>query len=161
SPGNNVESELTTLVAFQVPVISESADVTVVVSLLPTVFEFLAFKNDTRLSVCSVLFNIFLVIYSNRYIPFLPSLKFSDKGFYVESATKDYFQMFTNYKLKFACLPWGMLTYKFISTFIDDMFVFVIRMPMLYRIGRFRDDIMFLVSYIFLTCISPIVNAVN
>jgi len=39
-----------------------------------------------------------------------------------------------------------MLTYKFINTFIDDLFAFVIRMPTMYRIGCFRDDIIFLVS---------------
>uniref|UniRef100_A0A915DBB6 Uncharacterized protein n=1 Tax=Ditylenchus dipsaci TaxID=166011 RepID=A0A915DBB6_9BILA len=38
-----------------------------------------------------------------------------------------------------------MLTYKFINTFIDDLFAFVIRMPTMYRIGCFRDDIIFLV----------------
>ncbi|PIO71582.1 cleft lip and palate transmembrane protein 1, partial [Teladorsagia circumcincta] len=55
-------------------------------------------------------------------------------------------QLFINYKLKsVAHLPWRMLTYKFINTFIDDLFAFVIRMPMMYRIGCFRDDIVFIV----------------
>ncbi|CAI5455382.1 unnamed protein product [Caenorhabditis angaria] len=55
-------------------------------------------------------------------------------------------QLFINYKLKsVAHLPWRMLTYKFINTFIDDLFAFVIKMPMLYRIGCFRDDIIFLI----------------
>ncbi|EYC32468.1 hypothetical protein Y032_0003g1595 [Ancylostoma ceylanicum] len=55
-------------------------------------------------------------------------------------------QLFINYKLKsVAHLPWRMLTYKFINTFIDDLFAFVIRMPMMYRIGCFRDDIIFLI----------------
>ncbi|CAP30226.2 Protein CBG10971 [Caenorhabditis briggsae] len=56
--------------------------------------------------------------------------------------------LFINYKLKsVAHLPWRMLTYKFINTFIDDLFAFVIKMPTLYRIGCFRDDIIFLVSF--------------
>ncbi|VDK59846.1 unnamed protein product [Cylicostephanus goldi] len=56
------------------------------------------------------------------------------------------FQLFINYKLKsVAHLPWRMLTYKFINTFIDDLFAFVIRMPLMYRIGCFRDDIIFLI----------------
>lgn len=38
-----------------------------------------------------------------------------------------------------------MLTYKFLNTFIDDIFAFVIKMPLLYRLGCFRDDIVFLV----------------
>lgn len=55
-------------------------------------------------------------------------------------------QLFINYKLKsVAHLPWRMLTYKFLNTFIDDMFAFVIKMPTLYRLGCFRDDIVFLI----------------
>ncbi|CAG9766664.1 unnamed protein product [Ceutorhynchus assimilis] len=55
-------------------------------------------------------------------------------------------QLFINYKMKsVAHLPWRMLTYKFLNTFIDDMFAFVIKMPTMYRIGCFRDDIVFLI----------------
>lgn len=49
-------------------------------------------------------------------------------------------QLFINYKLKsVAHLPWRMMTYKFLNTFIDDIFAFVIKMPTMYRIGCFRD----------------------
>ncbi len=49
-------------------------------------------------------------------------------------------QLFINYKLKsVAHLPWRMMTYKALNTFIDDLFAFVIKMPTLYRIGCFRD----------------------
>ena len=49
-------------------------------------------------------------------------------------------QLFINYKLKsVAHLPWRMMTYKALNTFIDDIFAFVIKMPWLYRIGCFRD----------------------
>ena len=42
-------------------------------------------------------------------------------------------QLFINYKLKsVAHLPWRMLTYKALNTFIDDMFAFVIKMPTMY-----------------------------
>lgn len=55
-------------------------------------------------------------------------------------------QLFINYKLKsVAHLPWRMLTYKFLNTFIDDIFAFIIKMPTLYRLGCFRDDLIFLV----------------
>ncbi|NXE85769.1 CLPT1 protein, partial [Cochlearius cochlearius] len=41
-------------------------------------------------------------------------------------------QLFINYKLKsVAHLPWRMLTYKALNTFIDDLFAFVIKMPMM------------------------------
>uniref|UniRef100_A0A8C3XAK2 CLPTM1 regulator of GABA type A receptor forward trafficking n=2 Tax=Passeriformes TaxID=9126 RepID=A0A8C3XAK2_9PASS len=49
-------------------------------------------------------------------------------------------QLFINYKLQsVAHLPWRMLTYKALNTFIDDLFAFVIKMPMMYRIGCLRD----------------------
>ncbi|XP_006817546.2 putative lipid scramblase CLPTM1, partial [Saccoglossus kowalevskii] len=49
-------------------------------------------------------------------------------------------QLFINYKMKsVAHLPWRMMTYKALNTFIDDIFAFVIQMPTLYRIGCFRD----------------------
>ncbi|VDN14279.1 unnamed protein product, partial [Dibothriocephalus latus] len=49
-------------------------------------------------------------------------------------------QLFINYKMKsVAHLPWRMLTYKALNTFIDDLFAFVIRTPTLYRIGCLRD----------------------
>lgn len=224
--------------------------ITVVVSILHTVLEFLAFKNDIQfwrtrkslegLSVRSVLFNVFQsvivflyicdndssfvvkmsigvglliemwkipkclnveILHDQKLFGIIPKVKFSDKGSYVESATKEYDQMafkylswalfpllgaysvysliyeeqrgwyswvlgmlygflltfgfimmtpqlFINYKLKsVAHLPWRMLTYKFINTFIDDLFAFVIKMPTMYRLGCFRDDIIFLVSW--------------
>lgn len=55
-------------------------------------------------------------------------------------------QLFINYKLKsVAHLPWRMMSYKFLNTFIDDIFAFVIKMPTMYRLGCFRDDIVFFV----------------
>jgi hypothetical protein len=49
-------------------------------------------------------------------------------------------QLFINYKLKsVAHLPWRMMTYKALNTFIDDIFAFVVQMPTMYRIGCFRD----------------------
>ncbi|EDV29106.1 uncharacterized protein TRIADDRAFT_49806 [Trichoplax adhaerens] len=51
-------------------------------------------------------------------------------------------QLFINYKMKsIAHLPWRMLTYKALNTFIDDIFAFIIKMPTLYRIGCLRDDL--------------------
>jgi hypothetical protein len=56
-------------------------------------------------------------------------------------------QLFINYKLKsvVAHLPWRMMTYKALNTFVGDIFAFVIKMPTMYRIGCFRDDIVFFV----------------
>merc|ERR1712002_638946 len=55
-------------------------------------------------------------------------------------------QLFINYKMKsVAHLPWRMMTYKALNTFIDDIFAFVIKMPMMYRIGCLRDDVIFFI----------------
>ena len=59
-------------------------------------------------------------------------------------------QLFINYKMKsVAHLPWRMLTYKALNTFIDDLFAFVIKMPMMYRIGCLRDGLYSLIYMYF------------
>ncbi|XP_045624717.1 putative lipid scramblase CLPTM1 [Procambarus clarkii] len=220
---------------------------TIVISLLHSVFEFLAFKNDIQfwnnreslegLSVRSVFFNVFqsviVLLYvldnetnfvikvscfiglgielwkitkvtdvslnrDNRIMG-IPTIKFTDKGTYIKSMTRQYDelafrylsmalfpllggycvysliyhehkgwysfvlsmlygflltfgfimmtpQLFINYKLKsVAHLPWRMLTYKALNTFIDDIFAFVIKMPTMYRLGCLRDDVIFFI----------------
>merc|ERR1712039_330723 len=55
-------------------------------------------------------------------------------------------QVFINYKHKtVAYLPWRKFIYRAISTFIDDLFAFIIRMPTLHRLACFRDDIVFFI----------------
>lgn len=55
-------------------------------------------------------------------------------------------QLFINYKLKsVAHLPWRTFTYKALNTFIDDLFAFIIKMPLMHRLSCFRDDIIFLI----------------
>ena len=55
-------------------------------------------------------------------------------------------QLFINYKLQsVAHLNWRTLTYKSINTFIDDLFAFVIKMPIMHRLACLRDDIIFFV----------------
>lgn len=49
-------------------------------------------------------------------------------------------QLYINYKLKSVDhLPWKTLIYRFISTIIDDIFVFMIELPWLQRMFSFRD----------------------
>lgn len=44
-------------------------------------------------------------------------------------------QLFINYKLKsVAHMPWKAMVYKSLNTFIDDLFAFVIKMPILHRL---------------------------
>lgn len=65
-------------------------------------------------------------------------------------------QLFMNYKLKsVAHLPWKVLCYKFLNTFIDDLFAFIIRMPTMARISCFRDDVVFFV-YLFQRWMYPV-----
>jgi hypothetical protein len=55
-------------------------------------------------------------------------------------------QLYLNYKLKsVAHLPWKQMSFKFLSTIIDDLFAFVIKMPLLHRLAVFRDDVVFVV----------------
>ncbi|CAB4309012.1 unnamed protein product [Prunus armeniaca] len=65
-------------------------------------------------------------------------------------------QLFINYKLKsVAHLPWRQMTYKFLNTIIDDLFAFVIKMPILHRLSVFRDDVIFLI-YVYQKWIYPV-----
>lgn len=55
-------------------------------------------------------------------------------------------QLFINYKLKsVAHMPWKTFMYKSLNTFIDDLFAFVIKMPLMHRIACLRDDVVFFV----------------
>lgn len=55
-------------------------------------------------------------------------------------------QVFINYKHKtVAYLPWRKFVYRAITTFIDDLFAFIIRMPTMHRLSCFRDDIVFFI----------------
>lgn len=55
-------------------------------------------------------------------------------------------QLFVNYKLKsVAHLPWRSFMYKAFNTFIDDVFAFIITMPVAHRVACFRDDAVFLI----------------
>lgn len=37
------------------------------------------------------------------------------------------------------------MAYKFLNTFIDDLFAFTIKMPLLHRLATLRDDVIFFV----------------
>ena len=55
-------------------------------------------------------------------------------------------QLFVNYKLKsVAHLPWRSFMYKAFNTFIDDVFAFIITMPVAHRVACFRDDVVFFI----------------
>ncbi|KAI4860087.1 cleft lip and palate transmembrane 1 [Hypoxylon rubiginosum] len=54
--------------------------------------------------------------------------------------------LYINYRLKsVAHMPGKAMMYKFLNTFIDDLFAFAIKMPLLYRLATFRDDIIFFI----------------
>merc|ERR1712139_465896 len=55
-------------------------------------------------------------------------------------------QLYINYKLKsVAHLPWRAMTYKTFTTFVDDIFAFLIEAPWSYRIATMRDDVVFFI----------------
>ncbi|KAK0163679.1 hypothetical protein PV327_007333 [Microctonus hyperodae] len=65
-------------------------------------------------------------------------------------------QLFVNYKLKsVAHLPWRAFMYKAFNTFIDDVFAFIITMPVAHRVACFRDDAIFLV-YLYQRWLYPV-----
>ncbi|KAI1104307.1 cleft lip and palate transmembrane 1 [Jackrogersella minutella] len=54
--------------------------------------------------------------------------------------------LYINYRLKsVAHMPGKAMMYKFLNTFIDDLFAFTIKMPFMYRLATFRDDIIFFI----------------
>lgn len=54
--------------------------------------------------------------------------------------------LYINYRLKsVAHMPGRAMTYKFLNTFIDDLFAFTIKMPTLHRLATLRDDVIFFV----------------
>lgn len=61
--------------------------------------------------------------------------------------------VYINYRLKsVAHIPKKAMAYKFVNTFIDDLFAFVIKMPWLHRLATLRDDVIFLI-YLYQTWI--------
>ena len=55
-------------------------------------------------------------------------------------------QLFINHKLKsVSFMPWKFMIYRFLNTFIDDLFAFIIKMPTMHRLSVFRDDIVFFI----------------
>ncbi|KAK0499647.1 cleft lip and palate associated transmembrane protein [Armillaria luteobubalina] len=55
-------------------------------------------------------------------------------------------QLIINYKLKsVAHMPMKAMIYKTLSTVVDDLFAFCIKMPFLHRLACFRDDVVFLI----------------
>jgi hypothetical protein len=55
-------------------------------------------------------------------------------------------QLFINHKLESVShLPWKFLCFRFVNTFIDDLFAFIIKMPTMHRLSVFRDDIVFFI----------------
>ncbi|TEA22786.1 Cleft lip and palate transmembrane protein 1-like protein [Colletotrichum sidae] len=54
--------------------------------------------------------------------------------------------LYINYRLKsVAHMPGKAMMYKFLNTFIDDLFAFTIKMPFLHRLSTFRDDVIFFI----------------
>lgn len=58
-------------------------------------------------------------------------------------------QLYVNYKLKsVAHLPWKVFVYKIFNTFVDDVFAFMIQMPLKHKLMTLRDDVVFFIFLI-------------
>lgn len=44
-----------------------------------------------------------------------------------------------------AHMPGKAMAYKFLNTFIDDLFAFTVKMPWLHRLATLRDDVIFFI----------------
>ncbi|KAF2097309.1 cleft lip and palate transmembrane 1 [Rhizodiscina lignyota] len=54
--------------------------------------------------------------------------------------------LYINYRLKsVAHMPGRAMAYKFLNTFIDDLFAYTIKMPTLHRLATLRDDVIFFI----------------
>ena len=54
-------------------------------------------------------------------------------------------QIYINYRLKsVAHLPMRSFLYKIFNTFVDDIFAFVVRMPLKHKLMTLRDDVIFM-----------------
>ncbi|KAF3274554.1 hypothetical protein TWF970_007816 [Orbilia oligospora] len=54
--------------------------------------------------------------------------------------------LYINYRLRsVAHMPRKTMMYKFLNTFVDDLFAFTIKMPTLHRIATLRDDVIFFI----------------
>ncbi|KAJ5368197.1 uncharacterized protein N7496_007957 [Penicillium cataractarum] len=54
--------------------------------------------------------------------------------------------LYINYRLKsVAHMPGKAMAYKFLNTFIDDLFAFTVKMPWLHRLATLRDDVIFFI----------------
>eukprot|EP00924_Labyrinthula_sp_SR-Ha-C_P013908 snap_masked-scaffold_5-processed-gene-17.22-mRNA-1 protein AED:0.17 eAED:0.21 QI:0/0/0/1/1/1/3/0/237 len=95
------------------------------------------------LTLCYVVYNLFNYKYASFYAWLIESLASS---VYVLGFVAMCPQLYVNYKLKSVeHISYQYLFYKFLNTIIDDLFAFVIVMPMLHRIACFRDDIIFVI----------------
>ena len=55
-------------------------------------------------------------------------------------------QLYINYKLQsVAHLPIKVFVYKIFNTFVDDVFAWVVKMPLKHRLMTLRDDVVFVV----------------
>jgi hypothetical protein len=95
------------------------------------------------LCVCGAIYSLIYNTHKNWYSWILNSLV---NGIYAFGFLFMTPQLFLNYKLKsVAHLPWKAFMYKAFTTFIDDIFAFIIVMPTTHRLACLRDDIVFIV----------------
>eukprot|EP00922_Rhytidocystis_sp_ex-Travisia-forbesii_P052386 GHVS01077706.1.p1 GENE.GHVS01077706.1~~GHVS01077706.1.p1 ORF type:complete len:723 (-),score=149.92 GHVS01077706.1:96-2264(-) len=102
-----------------------------------------------RLLLCMVPFVVLVSLYQLVFVPqrgwyswFVTSLACCS---YVGGFVAMTPQLYCNYLLKSVeHMPWRVLFYQFLNTFIDDLFALFIRAPQMHKMSVFRDDIVFI-----------------
>lgn len=83
-------------------------------------------------------------VYAYGFLMMVPSL-YINYRLKVSSLRAFYHYTRANNPQSVAHMPGKALTYKFLNTFIDDLFAFTVKMPWLHRLSTFRDDIIFFI----------------
>ncbi|TFY72896.1 hypothetical protein EVG20_g86 [Dentipellis fragilis] len=96
-------------------------------------YDKLAFRYVSWVAIpCLAIYSVYSLLYE------------SHRGWYsfVISTLTSFVYMFG---FSVAHMPMKAMVYKTLSTVIDDLFAFIIKMPILHRLACFRDDVVFLI----------------
>jgi hypothetical protein len=84
-------------------------------------------------------------VYAYGFLMMVPSLYINYRLKVCLSLSHRYSSQLNLYAQSVAHMPAKAMTYKFLNTFIDDLFAFTIKMPTLHRLATLRDDVIFFV----------------
>ncbi|KAL9022375.1 MAG: hypothetical protein Q9185_000491 [Variospora sp. 1 TL-2023] len=83
-------------------------------------------------------------VYAYGFLMMVPSLYINYRLKVIRPSPADHHHV-DHFSQSVAHMPAKAMTYKFLNTFIDDLFAFTIKMPTLHRLATLRDDVIFFV----------------